>query len=385
MSYEEILSNSILSDKMKLETDNYLKKYNATKKQAVNILKRIEEKYKKMSYEAGEAVGVIAAQSISEPATQMTMRTYHTAGSVVKQVSLGLPRLIEILDARKEASTPIMQIYLNKEYSNKDNATKIAKEIKETKFKNMVLEDVIDLVNLVIEMKLDNNYLKNSEMNKEDIIKLINKQIKGYDIVFEGNKIELKSKKEDVTIKDLQKIKLKIFDIRLKGLTGIEQAMVTKGNDEWVITTIGSNLKKVIKIEGIDSTRVYSNNIKEIEKLFGIEAARNAIIKEACDTLADQGLIVDPRHIVLVSDMMTITGEIKAIGRYGISGSKRSVLAKANFETTVKHLTDAAVKGDIDNLDSIIENILINQVAPVGTCICDIVFKPKKSKKVKKK
>lgn len=384
MEYEKIISDSTLPEKLKTDTKGYLEKYKPTKKQAENIIKRVEETYKKTCYEPGEAIGVIAAQSISEPATQMTMRTYHTAGSVVKQVSLGLPRLIEVLDARKEPSTPIMQIYLDKKYNNKEDATIIGKQIKETKLKNIVLEDIIDLVNLVIEIKVDTNYLKNLGITQEEVLKLINKQLRGYDVEFEGNKIELKAKKEDTTIRDLQEAKLKLFDMRLKGLTGIEQAMVTKEKDGWVITTIGSNIKKVVKIEGVDSSKIYSNNIKEIEKLFGIEAARNAIIKEACGTLADQGLDVDPRHIILVGDMMTMDGVIKAIGRYGVSGSKRSVLAKANFETTVKHLTEAAVKGEIDYLDSIIENILINQVAPVGTAVCDIVFKPKKKGKKKK-
>ena len=74
---------------------------------------------------------------------------------------------------------------------------------------------------------------------------------------------------------------------------------------------------------------------------------------------------------------MTISGRVNAIGRYGIAGSKKSVLARANFETTVKHLTSAAVSGEVDRLNSMIENILINQVAPIGTCLCDVVFKPK--------
>jgi len=381
MDYNEILSNSILPEKLKMETKDCFEKYQPSKSQAEKIIKKLEEIYKKMLYEAGEAIGVVAAQSISEPATQMTMRTYHTAGSVVKQVSLGLPRLIEILDARREATTPIMQLYLDEKHNDKESATKIAKQIKETILKNMVMEDIIDLVNLVVEIKLDTSYLNDLEMTKEDLMKLLNKQVRGFDVILEGNKIVLKAKKEDVTIRDLQKAKLKLFEIRLKGIAGIEQAMVTKENNEWIITTIGSNLKKVIKIEGVDPKRIYSNNIKEIEKLFGIEAARNAIIKEACNTLSDQGLDVDPRHIILVADMMTIDGEVRAIGRYGVAGSKRSVLARANFETTVKHLTDAAVKGEIDHLDAIIENVLINQVAPVGTCVCDIVFKPKKAKK----
>ncbi len=375
---DECLLNSILPDKLKEEIQKAFEEYKLNKKQKEAVVKKTEEIYKKIKYEPGEAIGVIAAQSISEPATQMTMRTYHTAGSVVKQVSLGLPRLIEILDARKIPKTPIMRVYLDEEHNTKDKAKEIAKMIKETKIKNIVLEDVIDLVNLVIEVKIDRNKLKDLEIGEEELIKMAKKRLKNYDIYFDENKVKLKSKKDDATIKDLQEAKLKFFDIKLKGLVGIEQAMITKEGEDWVITTIGSNIKKVIDIKGVDPTRVYSNNINEIEKLFGIEAARNAIINEACDTLADQGLDVDPRHIILAADIMTMEGEINAIGRYGVAGSKRSVLARANFETTVKHFTEASLKGERDKLDSIIENILINQVAPVGTALCEIVFKQKK-------
>ncbi len=383
--YDEVLENSILPDKIKSELQKYFDEYKMTKKQKEEAVRRTEKIYKKMKYEPGEAIGVIAAQSISEPATQMTMRTYHTAGAVAKQVSLGLPRLIEILDARKVPKTPIMKIYLDKEHNNKESAMLIAKEIKETKIKNIVIEDVIDLVNLVIEVKIDKNKLNEFGITEEELMKLVRKKLKNYDCSFKGSEIILKAKKEDATIKDLQEAKYKLFDIKLKGLAGVEQAMVTKEGDEWVITTIGSNLRKVIEIEGIDPTRVYSNNINEIEKLFGIEAARNAIIQEICATLADQGLDVDPRHIILAADIMTIDGEVNAIGRYGVAGSKRSVLARANFETTVKHFTEASVKGEKDELNSIIENVLINQVAPIGTAMCEVVFKPKRSKRVAKK
>jgi len=298
------------------------------------------------------------------------------AGAAAKQVSLGLPRLMEIVDARREPSTPLMEIYLKKEYNTKEHATKAAKKIKETKLKNIVMEDVIDLVNSCIELKIDKKYANELEVSDDFLVKLIKKYIKNYDVEVEGDILKIKSKKE-TTIRELQKTKLKVFDISLKGIRGINQAIVMKKNDEWMITTLGSNLKKVLDIEEVDPTRFTSNDISGIEKLLGIEAARNIIIMEARKTLADQGLDVDPRHIILVGDIMTSDGTVKAIGRYGVSGEKRSVLARANFETTVKHLTDAAVAGEVDKLDSIVENILINQVAPIGTTVCDLMFKTK--------
>ncbi|MCD6477467.1 MAG: DNA-directed RNA polymerase subunit A'' [Candidatus Aenigmarchaeota archaeon] len=377
--YEELISNLELPEKIKEDMSKSFEIYKPTKSQAKKIIDRIVNTYKKMLYEPGEAIGVIAAQSISEPATQMTMRTYHVAGAAAKQVSLGLPRLIEIVDARREPTTPMMEIYMKKEFNTKEDAAKVAKKIKETKLKNIVLEDVIDLVNSEVELKIDINYLNNLDMNMESLKKTLKKYIKNYDITTEDTTVKITSKKE-TTIRELQKLKLKIFDISLRGIRGITQTIVTKKGNEWMIITLGSNIKKVLGIKELDPTRIYSNNISEVEKLFGIEAARNVIISESSKTLADQGLDVDPRHLILVGDTMTMDGTIKAIGRYGVSGEKRSVLARANFETTVKHLTDAAVEGEVDRLDSIIENVLINQVAPIGTAMCDLVFKPKTSK-----
>ncbi|MCD6398459.1 MAG: DNA-directed RNA polymerase subunit A'' [Candidatus Aenigmarchaeota archaeon] len=376
LMYQNGFSKKIID----LINENF-EKYNPTEKQKKEIIERVNTIYKKILYEPGEAIGVVAAQSISEPATQMTMRTYHASGAVAKQVSLGLPRLIEIVDARRSPSTPLMKVYLKEEFNNKESARKVATKIKETKLKNLVVENVTDLVNSSIEFDIDLKLINDLNIKLESLDSLVKKYIKNYDVEIKENKIILSSKKE-ATIKDLQKIKLKFFDITVNGITGITHAIVLKEGSEWVITTLGSNIKKVLKIEEIDPRRVVSNDIREIEKNFGIEAARNSIVNELSSTLSDQGLDVDLRHLILVADMMTAAGTIRPIGRYGLSGNKRSVLAKANFETTVKHLTDAAIKGEEDVLDSIIENVIVNQVAPIGTSMCKLSYK---SKKVKKK
>ncbi len=122
-------------------------------------------------------------------------------------------------------------------------------------------------------------------------------------------------------------------------------------------------------------TRTITNNIHEIYEVFGIEAARNSLIKEATDTLREQGLTVDVRHIMLVADIMTVDGEVKAIGRHGISGEKASVLARAAFEVTVNHLLDAGIRGDIDELRGVTENVIIGQPIKLGTGHIDLVAK----------
>jgi DNA-directed RNA polymerase subunit A" len=159
----------------------------------------------------------------------------------------------------------------------------------------------------------------------------------------------------------------KIKKISLKGIEGIKRVVIRKEGDEYVLYTEGSALRKVIQFEGVDPARTKTNNINEIGEVLGIEAARNAIINEATDTLREQGLSVDVRHIMLVADIMTVDGEVKQIGRHGVSGEKASVLARAAFEVTVNHILDAAVRGDVDDLRGVTENVIVGQPIQLGT------------------
>ena len=113
----------------------------------------------------------------------------------------------------------------------------------------------------------------------------------------------------------------------------------------------------------------------------GIEAARNAIIHEALSTLQEQGLDVDIRHLMLVADIMTFSGEIRSIGRYGVAGSKSSILARAAFEETIKHLIRAAIRNESDYFNGIFENVMIGQVIPSGTGMFDLLAKSRKEEK----
>jgi DNA-directed RNA polymerase subunit A" len=159
----------------------------------------------------------------------------------------------------------------------------------------------------------------------------------------------------------------KIKRISLKGVEGLKRVVIRKEGDEYILYTEGSSIKRVMQFEGVDPTRIKTNNISEIGDVLGIEAARNAIINEATDTLREQGLSVDVRHIMLVADIMTVDGELKQIGRHGVSGEKASVLARAAFEVTVNHILDAAIRGDVDDLKGVTENVIVGQPIQLGT------------------
>jgi DNA-directed RNA polymerase beta' subunit len=182
-----------------------------------------------------------------------------------------------------------------------------------------------------------------------------------------NDKIYLKPKKIDP-----RKLLVKVAAHNVKGIPGIRRVLVTEEKGEWVIRTDGSNLSKVLELVGIDPTRTTTNHIHEIAKTLGIEAARNLIIHEATGVLDEQGLDVDIRHVMLVSDIMTATGEVRQIGRHGISGEKSSVLARAAFEITVPNIVEAAIKGDSDPLKGVTENVIVGQSIPIGTGLVDL-------------
>lgn len=309
--------------------------------------------------------------------THNTMRTYHVAGAAEIKVTLGLPRLIEIFDARRVPTTPMMMIYLQKRYNTKEKAKEIAAEIQEIKLKGVATSPAVDLLNMQIEVPLDETLIKERKIKINKILETLKENLTGVIIRTKQDKIIVKPK-EEVLVKELQKLKIKVLDTHIKGIKGISQVIADQKDSEWIITTLGSNLSKVLSIKGVDTTRTISNNIHEISKVLGLEAARSAIINEAMNTLEAGGLDVDVRHVMLVADVMTADGKIKAIGRYGVAGAKGSVLARANFEETIKHLTKAATTYEEDKLESVVENVMINQVVPVGTGMFDLVFKAKK-------
>ncbi len=332
-------------------------------KQGVDtVIETVVRSYDFSLVEPGEAVGTIAAQSIGEPGTQMTLRTFHYAGVAELNVTLGLPRLIELVDARRQPSTPVMNIYLDSKHKRSKAKTREVAE----KLTYTVLDDVVDVINVdlkedAIKFSLSPEYMENLNVEMADVEKALPMKFEKIDD--SSFRIELSEEKN----KDPDKLVAKIIATPIRGIPEINRVITTYENGEWVIRTDGSNLGGVLSIEGIDPTRTTTNDIHEIAAILGIEAARNALIKEAHAVLEEQGLDVDIRHVMLVSDIMTNTGGIQQIGRHGISGKKSSVLARAAFELTIQHLVNAAIKGETDPLKGVIENIIVGQSMPLGT------------------
>jgi DNA-directed RNA polymerase subunit A" len=372
---KDIVPNTVV-DKLRVSIENY--PVEITKDEIDKIIDLAIADYKNSLINPGEAIGVVAAQSIGEPGTQMTLRTFHFAGVRELNVTLGLPRLIEIVDARKTPSTPMMTIYLEDEYSaDKSKALDIARKLEYTKIESVVDSTSIDVASMSIIIHFDEDMLKDKGVAVDDVEKAIKKLKLGDYVIDKPDELTLSISFQNLdNITSLFKARERILGTKIKGVKGIKRAIVQKRGDEYVIITDGSNLEGILGIKGIDISKIETNNLHEVENVLGIEAARELLTKEIKKVLDEQGLDVDFRHIELVADIMTRTGEVRQIGRHGVTGEKTSVLARAAFEVTVKHLLDSSARGDLEEFRGVVENIIIGQPIKLGTGMVELLMKP---------
>jgi len=278
--FEELVRNDLhtLPEAIQQETIEKLMKYDnpkLTTKKVKNALRKIKEKYEEVQVEGGDSVGIIAAQSLGEPSTQMILRTFHYAGVMFEHTTGGLQRVQEITNAVRNIRHPKMKIVLDGTRSC------------------------------------------------------------------------------DAVLKEIQEIK------------GIKVATVSKERD--VIYTEGSNLEEVLCIKGVDTKRTTTNNVREIEEVLGIEAARQSIIEQLYDVYVSEGLEIDIRHIILIADMMTVDGEVRSLNRIGVMKKKTSPIMKMTFEETMNVLYRTAQFGITEELKGVNENIVVGVPINRGT------------------
>lgn len=374
----DIINQNISNINLKLKSniENLLLQNKLSKQGIEKIIKKIIDLIERAMVEPGEAVGVVTAQSIGEPGTQMTLRTFHYAGVKERNVTLGLPRLIELVDARKKPITPTMDIYLDEEHRiSREKALSVAKEIIHTKVIDVVEKTDIDYSG-IIKLSFSENKLNDRGCILTDIFEILKGSKKKYDSTLDEQEMTIVLKmNEELDAQTLLLLKNKLLNTRIKGVPDIERVTIVKQNEEWVIQTAGSNLSKIIYVDGIDLSRVTTNNVYEIWQTLGIEAARTALVREVTNTLEEQGLEVDIRHIMLVADLMTSKGYLQQIGRHGIAGTKTSVLARAAFEITVPTIAKASMEGQTEALKGVTENVIVGATVPVGTGMVDLYMK----------
>jgi DNA-directed RNA polymerase subunit A" len=314
--------------------------------------------------------------------THNTMNTFHYAGVAEIDVTQGLPRLIELVDARKTPDTPTMEVHLEEEYAvDRERAHEVVWEVEATRI--LALGDVsTNVADMLVRIDLNPETLRerwptvdDTAAITEEIASAIESKL-GVDAIVPDEAV-IEFGPEEPSYRQLLQLVEELRDVVFKGIDEVSRVVIRKEeierddvdwDEEFVLYTEGSAFGDVLEIEGVDASRTTCNNIHEIHRELGIEAAREAIIEETKKTLDEQGLDdVNIRHLMLVADIMTNDGTIESIGRHGISGSKESVLARAAFEVTVNHLLDAAIHGEVDDLNGVTENVIVGKPIKLGT------------------
>ena len=365
---------NILPPRIIDELKNKLSRMEITREQLANLVRILVDEYYKMLIDPGEAIGIVTAQSVGEPSTQMILRSFHFAGLREFSMALGLPRMIELVDARRKPSVPMMTIYLDEEHRNDPNkAQEIAYKIQLTTIENVAKSVEVDYINSQITIEIDEDELRQRGLTMEDVRKVVERiKGKGAQVEIEGNVIRVTLEEADII--KLRRIRDKIMQTRLAGIKNVKKTLVRYKDGEWIIETEGTNLEAVLTIDGVDYRRTISNDIHEVAEVLGIEAARTVIMRELKKVLDQQGLDTDIRHLMLISDVMTWTGRVRQVGRHGVVGEKESPLARAAFEVTVKNLVEASIRGELENFRGVVESVLAGKYIPIGTGIVQLLM-----------
>ena len=333
----------------------------------------------------GEAVGAVAGQSIGEPGTQMTLKTFHFAGVASMNITLGVPRIKEIINASKNISTPIITAKLICE--NDTISARIVKgRVENTKLKDILeyIKEVMAPEGCYLILKIDLELIQNLhlEIKIEDVrTKIINVKPKKFDqkqvTITSANKIRINASdsKENIFFQ-LQDYKRKLGEIIICGFDTVSRAIINKHQkeDKYNLIIEGSGLKGIMSVSGIDHRYCISNDIMEVYDVLGIEAARSTIISQIKFTIGEHGIFVDNRHIQLLADLMTFKGVVLGFTRFGISKMKDSILMLASFEKTNDNLFDAAFHSRKDNIKGTSECIIMGKSIPLGTGLFKVFY-----------
>ncbi|KAJ9703826.1 hypothetical protein PVL29_005200 [Vitis rotundifolia] len=393
------------------------------------VIGEIESRFLQSLVSPGEMIGCIAAQSIGEPATQMTLNTFHYAGISAKNVTLGVPRLREIINVAKIIKTPSLSVYLKPEVNKtKENAKNVQCALEYTTLRSVtqaievwydpdptstMIEEDFEFVKAYYEMpdeEIDpekiSPWLLRIELNREmmldkkismaDIAEKINGEY-GEDLscIFNDDNAEkliirIRVMNHEVSMRGLHLEEDELFlkkigsnlltEMCLRGIPEINKVFIksSKANSfdenegfkakvEWMLDTEGVNLLAVMCHEDVDARRTRSNHLVEVIEVLGIEAVRCALLDELRVVISFDGSYVNYRHPAILCETMTYRGYLMAITRHGINRNDTGPMMRCSFEETVDILLDAAVYAETDYLRGVSENIMLGQLAPIGT------------------
>ena len=352
-----------------------------TTTQLAIFLERALDKYLKAVLEPGTAVGAICAQSIGEPATQMTLKTFHFAGVASMNITQGVPRIKELINASKTISTPIIRAALSKP-QDQDEARSVKMRLEKTTLGQVCqfMDQVVlpDDCFVLIQLYMERIRILKLEVTEESVCEAIARQLKvaanRIEIVEEG-RIIIRPKEPE----ELWSLRESLINVVVKGFKNIKRAAIRiddKDDNNHYLMIEGEGLRDVMATYGVNPNKTSSNNVLEVASCLGIEAARVTIIKEIKETMLGHGISIDERHLKLLADTMTYRGEVLGITRFGLAKMKESALMLASFEKTADHLFDAAYFNQEDAIVGVSEAIISGVPMKLGTGFFSLLNKP---------
>ena len=209
----------------------------------------------------------------------------------------------------------------------------------------------------------------------------------------ERGKIDILREKHDIpydieqTIKIEDKILPLLLKLKISGISKIKEIFFEKrkkDQEEWVITTEGSNLYGLFSHPLVDKKRTLCNNMWEIYETFGIEATRQFLIEEYMDVVSSDGTFVNSSHVELLVDVMVYTGSIISISRYGQKKVGSGPLSKASFEESLENFLKAGLNGEKETTDGVSASIMLGKLPKIGTGVFDLKmdFSKEKAKSI---
>lgn len=366
------------------------------------FFKRIQAKLVVSQAEPGTAVGALAAQSIGEPCTQMTLKTFHFAGVASMNITQGVPRIREIINATKAISTPLIQVQLA-DANSKERALGVRARIESSTISDVAayIKEIYEPQRCFLLIKLDEKRIRKYQIRCRgaDVARAIlaHKKLKlkpdHVTVLGNGSKVmivppdNIVRRGKEAQLKHniyftMQFIKSQLAAIPVAGLSTIKRAVIqeVKGKSAadpptYSIWVEGADILGVMAQTGVRSDQTKSNHLLQIQSTLGIEAARRAIIDEIQSTMVSHGVKVDPRHLNLLADCMTSKGEILGITRFGISKMNDSALMLASFEKTTDYLFDAGQRALTEKIAGVSECIIMGRPIPLGTGLFKLLHK----------
>lgn len=368
-----------------------------TLSQLIHFFQACREKYLNAKIEPGTAVGALAAQSIGEPGTQMTLKTFHFAGVASMNITQGVPRIKEIINASKTISTPIITAHLEND-TDPEFARQVKGRIEKTTLGEVTeyLEEVYVPYDcfLIIKLDIERIRLLKLEVDADSIkysICISKLKIKPPQVIVQTpSVITIKPLPGKETLDgNLRSLKESLPNVIIKGVPNVNRAVIHEEEENGVrrykLLVEGDNLRDVMATPGVKGTKCTSNNTYQVWATLGIEAARSTIMSEIKLVMENHGMSIDHRHPMLVADLMTSRGEVLGITRHGLAKMKESVLNLASFEKTADHLFDAAYHGQTDAITGVSESIIMGIPMSIGTGLFKLLHRTDRETEIKKR